>query len=74
MVWIVGVDGDHLDLFAKFHDKLAAGSAWGGERVGCDSYCLKFLVTFRDRFADGGSFGADAKTIGSIFYIAAGVN
>ena len=74
MLGIVGVDGDYLDLFTEFHNELAAGSTRSGERVGCNGYCLKFLVAFRDRFANGGSFGADAKTIGSILYIAAGVN
>ena len=74
MFRIVGVDGDNFDLFAKFHDELSTGSARSGKRICSNSNGLKFLVPLRDRFTDGGSLGADAKSIGSVLDIAAGVN
>ena len=74
MLRIVRVDGDDFDLFPEFHDELAAGSARRGERVCGHRNGLEVLVPLRDRFADGGSLGANAKSIRGVLYIAAGVD
>jgi len=71
---IVGVDGDDFDLFPKFDDELATCSARSGERICGDGNGLKVLMTLRDRFADCGSLGANAKSIRGVLNIAAGVD
>lgn len=72
--FVVGVDTDDQNLFAKFRDELAASAAGSRQGFGGDSDCHDacFFTVLRDCLANRVAFSADAQPIRSIFNIATG--
>jgi hypothetical protein len=71
----LGVSDDDLQfVLPELRQNLAAGTARGGHRLRNHRYGLKPLFPRRYRLEEGHPFSADREPIGSVFYVATGID